>query len=234
MVTAPVTRVLGVDGCPGGWVAALVDTAAGTVRWHLAPDAAAVLGLADREGAAATGVDIPIGLATGSVRAADTAVRAALSPRGSSVFNAPVRSVLPARTYAEACALSRAACGKAISLQTWNITAKIAEWDAVITPALQRRVVEVHPELSFRAMTGRVLAAKKTAAGRAGRLEALACWLAGVSELVATRPRPARPDDALDALAAAWSALRWARGEAGVLPVVPQLDERGRWMEIVT
>lgn len=225
--------MLGVDGCPGGWVAALVDADTGIAEWHLAADAAAVLRLVDSYGVAAAGIDVPIGLSADRPRGADVAARAALSPRGSSVFNAPVRAVLGAATYRDACAASVAACGKAISLQTWNITPKIAEWDAVMTPERQRRVVEVHPELSFRLLTGQVLSPKKTPAGRAARLTALSGWLPAAPALLAACPGPARADDALDALAAAWSALRWARGTATVLPGGPEVDADGRWMEIM-
>ena len=44
-------------------------------------------------------------------------------------------------------------------------------------------------------------------------------------------PPGARLDDALDALAAAWSAQRWAAGTAEVLG--EELDDRGRPMRVV-
>lgn len=48
--------VLGVDGCPGGWVGALVHGR--SVEWRVLPDAAAILA-AD---ASVIAIDIPIGL----------------------------------------------------------------------------------------------------------------------------------------------------------------------------
>ncbi len=57
-------RVLGVDGCPGGWLGAVVTTQPSpTVEWVLLPDATALVALAAT--CAATGVDMPIGLADG-------------------------------------------------------------------------------------------------------------------------------------------------------------------------
>jgi predicted RNase H-like nuclease len=81
------------------------------------------------------------------------------------------------------------------------------------------RLYEVHPEVSFRAMNdGEPLAHRKKSAG--GALERLrllqrhGIHLPRLSQAVATVPL----DDVLDAAAAAWSALRIARGEARTLP----------------
>jgi predicted RNase H-like nuclease len=213
-----VTVVLGVDGCPGGWVGALVDGDA--VRLLRLPDAAAIVAAE----AAVLAVDIPIGLPSAGPRACDVECRRLLGPRRASVFPAPVRAVLAARDYAEACAVSRAAQDRALSVQAWNLVPRIRDVDAV---ADDPRLVEVHPELAFRLLAGRDLAPKKTAEGRARRITALRGWLPDVR--VADLP-PGH--DALDALAAAWSAQRLLRGEALVLPADPPRDAAGRPMRI--
>lgn len=223
--------VLGVDGCPGGWIAALVGDA--QLSWYLLADASAVLALGDNAGVAAIAIDIPMGLSDDGPRACDRAARAALGQRGASVFPAPVRTVLTASSYADACALSRAARGVAVSRQSWFITAKVAQWDAVLTPARQRQVVETHPELGFATLTGTTLPPKRTPAGRVARLAALAGWLPQLPGALAARPRPARTDDALDAVICAWTAYRWAVGDAVVLPANPPVDARGLAMRIV-
>lgn len=111
---------------------------------------------------------------------------------------------------------------------------RIADVDSAITPPLQSRAVEVHPEVSFARLAGATLPPKRTAAGRGARLDVLASWLPDPDAALAAAPRPARPDDALDALAAAWSARRWLAGEAEVLPSAePPRDARGLRMEIV-
>jgi predicted RNase H-like nuclease len=167
--------VLGVDGCPRGWVAALVDAGdTGRVSWLLAADIGALLAV----DVAAAGIDIPIGLPEDGPRACDVWARRLLSPRGSTVFPAPVRSVIGAQTYAEACERSRSRRrdGAAISLQTWHILPKIAQVDAALPVTLEDRVVEVHPEASFLRMAGAPLPPKRMADGRAARLAALATW----------------------------------------------------------
>lgn len=212
--------VLGIDGCPGGWVGALV--AGRTLTWY-AGTLAELLALP----AEVVAIDIPLGLPSGAARRpCDLAAAARLGAQRSSVFPAPPRVVLDAGDHAEASVLSRAAGSVGVSLQTWNIVPKIREADGLRDP----RLLEVHPELSFRALTGRVLPRKKLPAGRAERLAALRGWLP--VDLPSPRPGRAAPDDCLDALVCAWTAGRWLRGEAEVLG--GELDAIGQVMRIVT
>jgi predicted RNase H-like nuclease len=228
----PGLRVAGVDGCPGGWVAAVV-TDGRLDGWQLVGDPTAFAPLGER-----VCVDIPIGLPDRGRRSLERAARLRLPGRGSTIFPTPVRAVLGAASYAEACSISRACCdGLAVSRQTWLITPKIASVDAALAaaPALDDSVGEAHPELAFAAMGGQVLAPKRTAAGRVARLDVLARWLGDdVLPLLPRRLGTARPDDLLDALACAWVAQRWARGQAEVIadPGVPE-DSTGRPMRIL-
>lgn len=219
--------VLGIDGCPGGWVGALVDE--GALSWHTGAFAD-LLVLA----ASVVAVDIPIGLPAGAARrAADVEARVALGRARSSVFFAPPRVVLEAGDQPDATRLSRAAGSTGVSIQMFHVLGKVAEVDAVLRSdaAAAARVVEVHPELSFRRLARtNALLSKHTAAGRDTRLHALRTWLPAL-ELPAPLPGRARTDDCLDALACAWTALRWARGEADVLG--GEVDGVGLPMRIV-
>lgn len=200
--------------------------AGGRVAWSVEPDAAAVLAVT--QGCAAVGVDIPLGLTAVGRRACDDACARRLGRARSSVFPAPPRAVLGARDYVEACAIAQRVTGRKISLQTFHILPKIAEWDALERPA---HVAEVHPELAFRGLAPDTeFATKKTARGAGQRIAALTRWLDPAAAL-GDLPAGARLDDVLDALAAAWSADRWARGEAEVLG--PERDDRGRPMGVV-
>jgi predicted RNase H-like nuclease len=219
--------VLGIDGCPGGWVGALVD--GGRVRWHTG--AFADLLLLD---AAVVAVDIPIGLPTGAARrTADVEARTALGRARSSVFFAPPRVVLEAGDQPDATRLSRAAGSTGVSIQMFHVLGKVAEVDALLRadPVVAARVVEVHPEVSFRRLARTdVLPSKRLAAGRAARLQVLRTWLPDL-ELPVQLPGRARTDDCLDALACAWTARRWERGQAQVLG--GELDGVGLPMRIV-
>lgn len=219
--------VLGVDGCPGGWLGARVDE--GHLSWHAGTftDLLAVP-------AQAVGIDIPIGLpADARRRRADVEAREALGSQRSSVFFTPPRVVLEATCQRDASRLSRLAGSAGVSIQTFHILGKVAEVDAVLQSDADAagRVVEVHPEVSLRRLgAGRALPPKRSAAGRQARLALLREWLPSL-ELPVPRPGRAQPDDCLDAVAAAWSALRWLSGDADVLG--GELDGTGLPMRIV-
>ncbi|MGZ4625711.1 MAG: DUF429 domain-containing protein [Kineosporiaceae bacterium] len=235
--------VAGVDGRRGGWSLALVEVDADgpggiaevvAVRWVDVPgqDAegfARVLGLA--RGALAVGVDCPIGLPRDRWRPCDLAAKRRLGPAAARVFLAPARPVLEALTYAEARGVARDVLGgRGVSAQTYGLRGIVLAVDDVLRdgPAAPD-VVEVHPELSFMALAGRApgdpLPSKRTPAGRAARTAALTAWVPDVD-------RTAPPgDDGLDALAAAWSAWRWATGTADVIG--GELDDRGLPMRMV-
>ena len=203
------TRVLGADGCKGGWVGVVLDDDRGP--WAtIARDMPTLIGLAGPVDV--IGIDMPIHLSDDTDRECDTAARRALSPHGSRVFNAPISAVLASATYEDAKQTSALVLGKKISLQTWGLVPKIAEVDHWL-PDAPYPVYEVHPELSFAAMCGRVIAAsKKTREGAAQRRDALVAQ--GLSIPADIR----QTADLLDACAVAWSARRLAMGEGGSLP----------------
>jgi predicted RNase H-like nuclease len=216
---------LGVDGWRGSWVGALLNGRSVTLL--ALPDAAAVLAL---PGADVIGIDMPIGLSEDGARRCDVQARAGLGRAGSSVFPAPVRSVLEADDYAAACVVSRGASGKAISVQTWNLVPAIRSVDEALGALPDGRVQEVHPELAFRALDPRVTDPKATARGLAQRVRALTPVLEVLDALAAAPPGvPAA--DCLDACAAAWSAQRIADGVAESVGA-PGLDRCGRPMRI--
>jgi predicted RNase H-like nuclease len=233
--------VAGVDGCRGGWAVALREGETGRIEVRRVAWVEEILGWA--EAPAVVGIDIPIGLlheAVPSGRACDRLARVLLGdPRGRSVFSAPVRAVLEATTYEEAVACNRASSSHAIGIsrQCWGIVPKIAEVDRWMTPELQDRMIEVHPEVSFHAMNDErpLIAAKKTQRGIEERVALLErAWGGDIRSVVDARRDPAiATDDLLDALAACWTAERVAKGEAVRLPATAVRDARGLRMEIV-
>lgn len=224
----------GVDGCKAGWVVAA--RRAGAVTCRVAPTLATALPVDPAPQWVA--LDIPLGLPAHGQRACDVAARAMLGPaRGRSVFAAPARYLLGARTYAEACAWGASAEGRKISRQTWNLFPKIREADAWLraNPALAGRVREAHPELAFAGLAGRPLThSKKTPAGQAERQRVLEAvfGLAVRQALAERRPGQCAADDVLDALALLWLAERLAVGQARTLPAQPPLDACGVPMAI--
>jgi predicted RNase H-like nuclease len=204
----PAVAVLGVDGCRNGWIGALVDGHAVTWRWlATAADIVATE-------ASVTAVDIPMGLpSAGQRRVCDELARKRLKKAGSSVFAAPSRELVDQTRMSHPQTLEwlrRADLG-GMSAQAHGIVDKVREVDAVLNRALQDRIVEAHPELSFRAMAKTsTLASKKTARGMAQRIRALQRWLdQDVLAVLLDVPDKVAVDDALDALACAWTAQRY-------------------------
>jgi predicted RNase H-like nuclease len=204
--------VLGVDGCRGSWVAARVlgdPRSARLLGWShgrfaALPDAADEV----------VAVDIPVGLVESGRRACDLAGRAALGAAASRLFLIPPPVALRAPDLGAANAVLRERGEPGVSAQTFALRHAIAEVQAF---AADPRVVEVHPELSFAAASGRVAAPKRTAAGVAERVAALQGWTDVVAAL-ARAPAGVPVDDALDALAAAWTAVRIRAGLAVSYP----------------
>lgn len=221
--------VLGVDGWRGAWVGARLDGR--SVRLEVLADAAAVLAVPDVEVVA---IDMPIGLSEDGVRACDVAAAGLLRPTGaaSSVFPTPVRAVLSTDDYAEARVISRAVTvpPRAPSAQAFMLVRSIRALDDVLGDPPTDRVVEVHPELAFRLGLGGVTDRKGTARGSVQRLQALRAVM-DVEEALAGAPVGVPLVDALDACAAAWSALRLAAGTAERVGD-GTTDSRGRPMRI--
>jgi len=185
------------------------------------------------------GLDIPIGLPDSGPRLCDLEARRRLGfPRGSSVFPAPIRCLLQAATYGEACALRFEAEKRKISRQTWGILPKIKDVDRVLRndAELPDRVREVHPEFCFSILAGHPMEhRKKTKQGQDERLRLLEPAFGGcLGAAVADRRALGCPlDDLLDAFAACWTAERIYYGRAVTLPSAPPRDSAGLRMEIL-
>jgi predicted RNase H-like nuclease len=216
----------GIDGCPGGWVAVRCDERMANVQARFAEELVQLL-----EGVRVAAVDIPIGLPDRGQREADRAARKALGrPRGSSVFSCPVRSVLGASSWEEACALSQLADGRRMSKQAFGIVDKIDEVDRLIrSQEWARQIVrEVHPELSFARWAGHPMKhRKKSRDGREERRRLIAAAFgddAFARAKEAVRGNDVASDDIADAFAAAWTAVRIARRTAESFPAQVNRD----------
>jgi predicted RNase H-like nuclease len=137
--------------------------------------------------------------------------------------------MLKASSYEEANQIGERVSGRKISIQCWSIIPQLIEMDDALTPGLQDKVFEVHPEVCFCAMnSGPVVKKKKEEAGRELRRSLLKQHLLIDPAIFYTAlPSGALKDDLLDALAALWTAERAVRGIARRIPEEKQRDERG-------
>ncbi|MGA3118260.1 MAG: DUF429 domain-containing protein [Syntrophobacteraceae bacterium] len=229
--------ICGVDGCRAGWIAVFKDLDAGDVFWDVFPT---FVQLASNTPAPQIiAVDIPIGLPDRGPRDCDFEARKKLGRRGCCVFPAPIRPVLDAKSYKEACQVQFDAEKKKMSRQAWSIVPKIREVDTLLreNPELRSRIREVHPEVSFFYMNRHspLADSKKTEAGQAQRLNLLHPSFGTFlnSTLLARKQLGCARDDILDAFAALWTTERIVRGTASRIPNLPRVDSFGLSMEIV-
>ncbi|MGP8123430.1 MAG: DUF429 domain-containing protein [Xanthobacteraceae bacterium] len=218
---------IGLDGFRFGWVAVEFDSRGRSISFIRHIDE--MIGRPfDR-----LAIDMPIGLPARGERACDRDARALLRPHAARVFTGARRGLWDHASQAAANRALKARGEAGVSVQLWNLGPKILQVDAALTPQLQARVIETHPELVFlRLNGGRPLPRKASAEGLALRrallkrdgFDKLDDWLTTQRQRTG-----AKPDDVLDACAAAIAAREATR----CLPLgdAPR-DARGLAMQI--
>ncbi len=219
-----VMRVAGIDVWRGRWVAVVLNDG-------LYERATMTSGITDLLSAlsdmAAIGIDMPIGLTSGSERReADKAAREFVGPRRSSVFPTYPREVYEEETYDAARERCLTLTGGSISRQAYGLRDRLLELEEAVSA--HPNVFEVHPEVSFREMARRHLAWSKTSwNGFQERVRVIGeHGLVLPSEIAELRHVGA--EDVLDACVAAWSAARIASGTARSFPDPPQVVDGRR------
>jgi predicted RNase H-like nuclease len=234
----------GVDGCPKGWVVALVRPSSDEVRVRVIPHFADILTAPEQP--AVIAVDMPIGLPDRigpEGRGPEKAVRPLLGERQSSVFAVPSRGAIHAEDYWEACRIAAETSDppRKVSKQLFMIAPKIREIDVVLRSdaGAVSRVFECHPEVAFWRLNGeRALTEPKKVKSRpyGPGLELRRGLLvnAGIPAPIAhaDAPKGAAADDLLDALACATIARRIHAGIARAFPETFGRDAYGLPMAI--
>lgn len=239
-------QIAGVDGCKAGWFAAIAsatkesetDTSCKFNLENVFIASTFTEVLLETTDCKLVCVDIPIGLSNDrKQRECDVAARKLIrGPRASSVFPAPIRPCLSANNYKTASKICFEHSGKKLNKQSFFLLEKIRQVDDLMTPALQNRVREIHPEILFWALNDQkpIELNKKTVPGQALRHKLLQEIFADMDGILTqTPPHGYLMDDALDALVAAWMAGQTVIGKAGTLPENPQFDSKGLKMEIL-
>lgn len=228
--------VLGIDGCPGGWLVASCQ--AGSFSMELVRETEQLR--EKLETSAFTFIDMPMGLLDEqSPRPCDRLLRNELgSGYAGSVFNVPVRSAVYANTYRQACTINEQAAGKKISRQVWNILPRIKRLDLLMREnrSLIPKVKECHPEFLFQLINNGNTPAykKKTKEGYSIRSTLLGKYNIPVDRLEKVMEqrylkKEVKPDDLLDALVLGLAAKLAVDGKHTLysLPENPETDAGG-------
>ena len=246
MLTKQLFHVAGVDGCKAGWFVAITsvtmenetDTSCEFNLKNVFIASTFTEVLSKTSDCELVCVDIPIGLSDGGKpRECDIEARKLLhGRRASSVFPAPIRPCLCAKDYETASKICFERSGKKLNRQSFFLLDKIRQVDDLMTPALQRRLREIHPEILFWALNDRkpVEQNKKTVPGQAHRHKLLQRIFMDMDDILSKSPTDGfAMDDAFDALATAWMAGQVVIGNVKTLPENPELDSKGLRMEIL-
>jgi predicted RNase H-like nuclease len=238
-------RVAGADGCKAGWIVVSGDLDYRNCRVALFEKLE--MAFESQHPPAKLAVDMPIGFlnqAREGGRECERALRKILIGKASSVFSAPCRRALLARTHEEASRINREnseADGKPVGLsqQAFGLFKKMNEVDALLLKLDSVYIYECHPEYSFALMGNEIdpipiLESKKTLGGIAKRVARLRKSGINLDNEWRSlfRASAAQPDDILDAFACYWSAVRIAKNSHKRLPPSPEVDAQGRIMAI--
>ena len=227
----------GIDGCKSGWFCAGLGTR-GEYDYLVSCDIQDAHRQIKERGGKIALIDIPIGLRNDAEeRVCDKKAREFIGKsRKSSVFRTPCRQAIEAyRTGKTKAAKEKKGklasvrkTGGCLSQQTWAITGKIVEVDAFVQSDKRNILREVHPEVCFCALNGKKhLSARKTIEqGKLERLTICSRYFAGASQLLdkARLCKGVKPDDVLDALAAAITAKLGRKNGYKKLPKNPPKD----------
>lgn len=228
----------GVDACKGGWIVA--KSASWPCReaptLAVCPDFRTMLALTSD--CRRVAVDIPIGLPSGHhLRACDVEAKKLLSGHNTSaLFYAPPRETLSTESPREFQRIHRKLRGAGAGLPVWGFLPKVKEANAAMSPVLQKRVIEFHPELTWFRVAGESLESKHSPEGIIERKKILRKLVPDIERVLRWKDflgRAAAHDDLLDALIGIGVAKASLRNSPYLLPDgKTETDKSGLRMEI--
>ena len=228
-------QYLGVDGCRGGWIACILDH--GDFRLERFDSLEALVNHYQEFDAFL--IDMVIGLRSRADQLRpENLARKELGPRSSTIFSVPCRQAVYAESEAEQKEENKKVLGKSLSKQSINIIPKIRELDEFLDnhPEYRNKILESHPEIVFARLHGRVvMTQKKEFTGFMDRVNILERYLpdkklTGLWEKA--KDFKCKPDDLLDAVCLAVTAVLSTQGMCDTIPKVPEQDDRGLFMKL--
>ena len=226
---------IGVDGCRGGWIAAVLDH--GDLRLE---SYESINSLIERYPSFdAFLIDMAIGLRNrpDQVRP-DDAARKELGAKGSSVFPIPSWDAVYAKGEEAQKETNLQTLGKSLAKQSLAIIPKIREVDEFLNghPEYKNRILESHPEVDFARLNGSVLMSrKKEEPGPYERISILSEFL-GKEELSGiygkAKELKCNQDDLIDAICLAVTGALYTHGQCETIPEKPEPDENGLLMQL--
>lgn len=227
---------IGVDGCRGGWIAAIIDRDELRIEKYSSMEEMISRYPVFDEFL----IDMVIGFPdTVNDMRPDTLARKIVVPRTSTIFPVPCRDAVYAATEKEQIVCNQKALGKSLAKQSMAIIPKMKELDAFLNENdMYKNVIkESHPEVCFARMNGSVVMSKKSEKdGMLERINILKNYVPVVSEtliLQKTKQYKCNADDIVDAVCLAVTANLNLQGKAEPIPAKPQKDRMGLEMQMI-
>ncbi len=228
------TLIAGIDGCPAGWICLVENLDTGEIYSSLYRTARELVYQSPSPDLMM--IDIPIGLPEAGHRQCDVEARRLLANRHMTIFPAPIRAALTARTREEASDITFGIDGRRVAHQSWGLYPKVREIDELLRSdvGLRGKLLETHPELCFRQWNnGEILqSSKKSPTGRQARFGLIGEHLFNGIRHRHPKATEVGSDDIADAFAALWTAKRKWYGTAIQIPSLPPQDSFGITMSI--
>ena len=228
---------IGVDGCKGGWIAAILDHADFRVEKYDSIEA-----LVNRYPKFdAFLIDMAIGLCDRANQLRpDKEAKAELKSKASSVFPVPCRQAVYETTEEKQKEANKCALGKSLAKQSIAIIPKIREVDKFLSthPEYKNVILESHPELAFSRLSGQVLLSRKREfLGFSERSYILSEYLGESNDLLKKLSSKVKElgcamDDVADASCMAVTAAMKAHDMCETIPAKPEKDNTGLLMQM--
>ncbi len=225
---------IGVDGCKGGWIAAVLDNGKLNISRYSSLDEITSKYPNFDEFL----IDMVIGLQSNAdhIRP-DTFGRRLIKERASTIFPAPCRQAIYADLIAESYNENERVLGKKFTPLTVGIIPKIKEVDSFLqkNPEYKNRIKESHPEVCIARLNGKTMLSKKAEyEGIIERLKLIVTYIPDISLeniMAISKNMKCNIDDIIDAIILAITANLSVQGYCESLPEEPMQDETGLFMQ---
>ena len=229
---------VGVDGCRGGWIAAVIQQSELRIEKYLnMNELITSYPVFDN-----MLIDMVIGLPSDQKqydKRPDSTARRLIVPRTSTIFAVPSRQAVYEETEEEQIKANRTVLGKGLAKQTMAIIPKMRELDVFLSENGKYKNVirESHPEVCFARLNGAVVMTKKSEMdGLMERVRILSQYLPDLSvDDITGRAKElhCNADDIVDAVCLAVTAHLDLGGHTEVIPKDVMMDNHGLRMQMV-
>lgn len=228
-------KFIGIDGCKGGWIAAILDENGLQMEKHQTLENLVMA----HSGFSECLIDMVIGLQEKreDIRP-DSDARKIISKRASTIFPAPCRQAVYADMVAEKYDLNLQILGKKFTPLTLGIMPKIREVDEFFDnyPIYKNVLKESHPEVCFSRLLGETIMTKKnTVEGIEERINLLSRFIPIDRAYLIAKEKEFKcsQDDLLDAICLAVTGVLVQGGNCERVPEKPMKDSKGLLMQMV-